>query len=75
MGLLLFMIEFDLRRLAIFRLGWLVVILLGINSLAQAQIERPVTWAFAASAGRGGRGDPHRHSHHRGQLAHLLAIH
>ena len=48
------MIELRLRRLAAFRLGWLVVILLGINSLAQAQIERPVTWTFAARPGAAG---------------------
>ena len=48
------MIDFDLRRLAASRLGWLVVILLGISSLAQAQIERPVTWTFAAKPGAAG---------------------
>ena len=48
------MIDFDLRRLATSRLGWLVVILLGISSLAQAQIERPVTWTFAAKPGAAG---------------------
>ena len=48
------MIDFDLRRLAASRLGWLVVILLVISPLAQAQIERPVTWAFAAQPGAAG---------------------
>ena len=45
------MLEFGLRRLAAPRLAWLLVILLGINTLTQAQIERPVTWTFAAQPG------------------------
>jgi thiol:disulfide interchange protein len=43
------MVEYSLRRSTALRLGWLLVILLGISSWAQAQIERPVTWKFAAS--------------------------
>ena len=43
------MVEFSLRRLAALRLGWLAFMLLALNFLAQAQIERPVTWTFAAA--------------------------
>ncbi|RZK96733.1 MAG: disulfide bond formation protein DsbD, partial [Hymenobacter sp.] len=45
------MLEISARRPAALRLGWLLVILLGITQLAQAQIERPVTWKFAAQPG------------------------
>ena len=48
------MVEFSLRRLAALRLGWLMIILLASSHLVQAQIERPVTWTFAAKPGAAG---------------------
>jgi len=44
----------SVRRPAALRLGWLLVLLLGLSQLAQAQIERPVTWKFAAQPGAAG---------------------
>ncbi len=49
LGLLLFMLEIGVRRFAALRMSWLLSILLVISQLAQAQIERPVTWKFAAT--------------------------
>ena len=49
------MIEVVFRRATAARLGWLLVLLWGLGSQpALAQIERPVTWAFAAKSGAGG---------------------
>ncbi|QKG54250.1 protein-disulfide reductase DsbD family protein [Hymenobacter sp. BRD67] len=43
------MVEFVFRRAAAGRLGWLLALVLLCAQVAQAQIERPVTWKFAAS--------------------------
>ncbi|WP_151086829.1 protein-disulfide reductase DsbD family protein [Hymenobacter baengnokdamensis] len=43
------MVEFVFRRAAAGRLGWLLALVLLCAQVAQAQIERPVSWKFAAS--------------------------
>lgn len=48
------MISFVVRRPVALRLGWLLLLVLGLGRPAQAQIERPVTWKFAAQPGAGG---------------------
>ncbi|MVN76048.1 thioredoxin fold domain-containing protein [Hymenobacter sp. HMF4947] len=49
------MLDFVVRRPAALRLAWLLVLLvLGLGRPAQAQIERPVTWKFAAQPGAAG---------------------
>jgi len=53
-GLLFVMLKTVVRRSTALRLSWLLSMLLGISQLAQAQIERPVTWTFAAKPGAAG---------------------